>query len=840
MAAEKKIITLPIKGMTCASCVAHVEEALSEVEGISNANVNLATEKATVEIAAGLDIGKIKFAVEDAGYGIGVEKATYAVSGMTCATCVATVEGALKPLPGIISASANLASEKATVEFVPGVTDFSEMRAAVKDSGYDIRTLDTADSIDKEDKERAREARQLLVKTAVSVSVAALLMGLMLSPLASGSFARWLNFIMLGLATPVQFWAGGQFYSAAWGAFKHRTTNMNTLIAVGTSVAYFYSLIATVFYTSSFFAQTHRFHVHTLFEHSTGTYFDTSTAIIGLILMGRYLEARAKGRASRAIKDLIGLRPKTARILRSGQESEVPTDEVMPGDVVVIRPGEKMPVDGVVLEGSTSVDESMLTGESIPVEKKPGDKVFAATLNTTGSFQFRATKIGKDTALAQIVKLVEEAQGSKAPIQKLADTISSYFVPAVLGIAALTFVLWYFLGPEPSYVYAIMTAVSVLIIACPCALGLATPAAIMVGTGKGAENGILIKNAEALERANKINVVVMDKTGTLTMGKPVVTDIITEGIKEEDLLNLIASAEQGSEHPLGQAIVRRAMVKGITLDKPSKFTAVPGYGIEAQLNGKTVLGGTAVLMKQRGFSMNGLEAKADDLAAQGKTAMFVAVNGVVRGVVAVSDTIKPEAKEAVAALKSMGIEVVMLTGDNKRTASAIAQQLGIDKVLAEVLPVAKSNQIKALQAQGKIVAMVGDGINDAPALAQADIGIAIGTGTDVAIEAADVTLMRGDVRGVATAIRLSKATMRAIKQNLFWAFAYNVALIPLAMGVLYLLFSDGGMPGVLKPILGDFGFLNPILAAGAMAISSVTVISNALRLKALKLKTSNG
>lgn len=835
MLKEKQIITLPIKGMTCASCVAHVEEALSEVEGISKANVNLATEKATVELSSLLDIGKIKFAVEDAGYGVGVEKVTYAVSGMTCATCVGNVEGALRPVPGVISANVNLASEKATVEFVPGITDFSQMKAAVKDAGYDLRVLDTADSIDRDDQARAEEARSLLIKTVASIGASAVIMGLMFSPLASGSFARWLNFIMLALAAPIQFWAGKQFYSAAWGALKHRTSNMNTLIAVGTSVAFFYSLVATVFYTRSFFERTHQFHIHTLFEHSTGTYFDISTAIIGLILMGRYLEARAKGRASRAIKDLMGLRPKTARIVRNGQEVEISTEEVMPGDVVAIKPGEKLPVDGVIVDGHSTVDESMLTGESMPAEKTVGDKVFAATINTTGGFQFKATKIGKDTALAQIVRLVEEAQGSKAPIQRLADIISSVFVPIVLGLAALTFLLWYFLGPEPAYVYAIMTSVAVLIIACPCALGLATPTAIMVGTGKGAENGILIKSAEALERAHKIKVVVLDKTGTLTQGKPVVTDVVTDGITENELLRLAASAEQGSEHPLGQAIVRRARIRNIELEKASRFTAIPGHGIEAQLNGTAVVAGTIALMKQRGFAMNGLEAKAEQLAIQGKTAMFIASNGTVKGVVAVADTIKPEAKEAVKALQDMGIEVVMMTGDNKRTADAVAKELGVNKVLAEILPGDKASQVKALQASGKTVAMVGDGINDAPALAQADIGIAIGTGTDVAMETASITLMKGDVRGIATAIRLSKATMRTIKQNLFWAFAYNIALIPVAMGMLYLFFGTSGAPGFIKPLFGDFGFLNPILAAAAMAISSVTVVTNALRLKTLKL-----
>ena len=835
------VVTLPVTGMTCASCVSHVEEALKEVEGVSEARANLASERATVEMASGTaDIGSLKYAVEDAGYGIGVEKATYGVSSMTCAACVATVEGALREVGGVISASVNLASEKATVEFVPGFTDFREMRVAVQDTGYDLKMLETREAIDAEDLSRAEETRALLKKAIFSLSTAAIIMTLMFTSLGGDEFAFWTNYGFLALATPVQFWAGRQFYAGAWGALKHRTSNMNTLIAVGTSVAYFYSVAATIFYNSSFFAQAHTFHVHSLFDHSTGTYFDTSAAVIGLVLVGRYLEARAKRRASRAIKQLMGLQAKTARVVRDGQEVDLPMEEVVPGDLVIVRPGEKVPVDGSVAEGYSTVDESMLTGESIPVEKGPGQRVFGATINTTGSFRFRAKRTGKDTALAQIVKLVEEAQGSKAPIQRLADEISSYFVPAVILMAAVVFVAWLFFGPSPTiiygpkYVYAVLTAVSVLIIACPCAMGLATPTAIMVGTGKGAESGILIRSAEALERAHKIGVVVLDKTGTLTTGKPAVTDVVAVGMEENTLLRLAASAERGSEHPLGQAIVNEAKSRDLALEDVSSFNAIPGQGIEAQVNGTGVLLGTPALMAQRGLDLNGLEEEGAHLAAQGKTPMFVATDGQVGGIIAVADTLRPESREAVTSLKGMGIDVVMLTGDNRHTASAIAAELGIDRVLAEVLPEDKVNQIKSLQQDGQVVAMVGDGINDAPALAQADIGIAIGTGTDVAMEAADITLMRGDVRSVSAAIRLSKATMRTIKQNLFWAFAYNVALIPVAAGVLYPLFSGEGTPGPLRPIFGDFGFLNPVLAAAAMAISSVTVVTNSLRLKRFK------
>jgi Cu+-exporting ATPase len=816
-------ISIPIKGMTCASCVTHVQHALEEVSGVEEINVNLATEKATITLGSkAADLDDLVFAIEDAGYGVGTEKAILSIGNMTCASCVNHVENALNEVEGVISANVNLATERATIEYVPGVAGISDLRHAVEDSGYSVEGIvgDDADGAATQ-----KDVSILRTKVIFSLVVAGVIMTMMAISSVADALPFRLNFLLLAMAVPVQFWAGKQFYKGAWGALKHRTSNMNTLIAVGTSVAFLYSVAVTFFQDSSFFA-----------GNETGTYFDTSTAIIGLVLLGKYMEARAKSRASNAIKALMGLQAKTARIVRDGEEVDLSIEDLVVGDIVVVRPGEKIPVDGEVVEGYSSIDESMLTGESVPVDKSSGDLVFGATLNSTGSFKFRATKVGRDTMLSQIIRLVEEAQGSKAPIQRLADLISAYFVPTVIGVAAGVFVLWFIFGPAPTYVYGILTAVAVLIIACPCAMGLATPTAIMVGTGKGAEHGILIKSADALERAHKIQVVVLDKTGTLTMGKPSVTDIITDGISEDELLALAASAERGSEHPLGEAMVFAANDKGLTLEEVKDFNAIPGFGIEAGVNGTRLALGNLALMYREGFSLNGLEARAEALSLEGKTPMFVAVNGELKGIIAVADTLRPESRAAVEGMQAQGLEVVMLTGDNRRTAEAIAKQIGIDRVVAEVLPGDKVNQVKAIQDEGKTVAMVGDGINDAPALVQADIGIAIGTGTDIAMESAEVTLMRGDLRGVGIAIALSKATMRTIKQNLFWAFAYNVALVPIAAGILYPVFSGGGVPELLKPILGEFGFLNPILAAGAMAISSVTVVGNSLRLRRFKIK----
>ena len=673
----------------------------------------------------------------------------------------------------------------------------------------------------------AKELALLRRKFVFSLAIAAAIMATMaIAPIRTALPFR-ADFLFLALATPVQFWAGRQFYNASWGALKHRTTNMNTLIVVGTSVAYLYSAAVTFFYDSSFFE-----------GYEAESYFDTSTAIIGLVLLGRYLEARAKGRTSSAMRALMDLRPKTALVVRDGHELDMPVEDVVSGDVVLVKPGQRVAVDGEVVEGISWVDESMLTGESAPVEKSPGTLVYGATVNTTGSFTFRATKTGKDTVLSQIIRLVEEAQGSKAPIQRLADVIAAYFVPAVIAVAAGVFAIWYVFGPEPTYVYAVLTAVAVLIIACPCAMGLATPTAIMVGTGKGAEHGILIRSAEALERAHKIQVVVLDKTGTLTTGKSTVTDIVASGISEDELLRLAASAERASEHPLGEAIVAAAGEKGIALSDVKEFRSLPGYGIQATVDGVGLVAGNLALMERRGLTLNGLEELAPALSQEGKTATFVAVGGAVKGLVAVADSPRPEAREAVRALRRRGMDVVMLTGDNRATAQAIASEIGIDHVVAEVLPGEKASQIKAIQGEGKAVAMVGDGINDAPALAQADVGIAIGTGTDVAMEAADMTLVSADLRAVANAIALSKATMRTIRQNLFWAFAYNVALIPVAAGILHPLFSGGDVPDALRPILGELGFLNPVLAAAVMAFSSVTVVTNSLRLKGFKPKAA--
>jgi Cu+-exporting ATPase len=755
----------------------------------------------------------------------GRARVTLNIGGMTCASCVMHVEHALKEVKGVLSANVNLATEQATVEYLPSLATLPDIKANVDDAGYYVEGVaGDAATNDEERLTRTKEIKALRQKVLFAAGIGIIIF--------LGSFKEWFPwmpsflqnlYVLWALATPVQFWTGWQFYHGAWGALKHKTTNMNTLIAVGTSTAYFYSAAATIF--PDFFRVE---------QAEAKVYFDTAAIIIALILMGRFLEARAKGQTSEAIRKLMGLQPKTASVMRDGQEMDVPIEDVGPGDIIVVRPGESIAVDGVVIEGSSSVDESMLTGESLPLEKMTESPVFGATMNKTGSFRFRATKVGAETALSKIIKLVQDAQGSKAPIQRLADLVSSYFVPIVIGIATVTFVVWLFAGPSPAFTYALLNMVAVLIIACPCALGLATPTAIMVGTAKGAEWGVLIRSAEALETAHKINTIVLDKTGTLTMGKPQVTDIIVNGVSKSDLLMMAASAEKGSEHPLGEAIVTSAEERGLVLQEVVEFNAIPGHGIEASMNGTRITLGNLALMQEHSYKLNGLEAKAVELASQGKTPMYIALGDRVGGVIAVADTLKPEAKEVVKALHDMGREVIMLTGDNRRTAEAIARELSIDRVLAEVLPDDKFQEIKDLQAEGKVVAMVGDGINDAPALAQAQVGIAIGTGTDVAMEAAGITLVSGNLGGIVEALALSRVTMRTIKQNLFWAFFYNTMLIPVAAGIFYLAFSEGTVPAALRPFLGEFGFLNPVLAAAAMAISSFTVVSNSLRLQRYK------
>jgi len=810
-----KKVELPITGMSCASCVAKIEKGLSKMSGIVDAKVNFATEKATITFdPAGAHIGDFVSTIKDLGYEAGLDKVTLPIQGMSCASCVKKVENALNGLEGVVRANVNFATERATVQYIPGAVSIEDFRRAVKKAGYVVLQVETGGKEDVADREKAaREAeykklqKKFITGVILVIPIFVLAYWKMLGLSYLYNLSREFNFyLQLLFQTPVQFWVGRQFYSGAWKTLKHRSADMNTLIAVGTSAAYLYSVLAT-FFPDLFAAEGLMAEV----------YFDTAGAIIVLILLGRLLEARAKGQTSEAIKKLIGLQAKTARVLRDGQELDIPVEEVAVGDLVMVRPGEKIPVDGVVKEGRSSVDESMVTGESIPVEKNPGDKAIGATINKTGTFKFTAAKVGKDTMLSQIIKMVEEAQGSKPPIARLADVIASYFVPAVIGIAVITFIVWYIWGPTPALTYALLNFVAVLIIACPCALGLATPTSIMVGTGKGAENGVLIRGGEALETAHKLTAIVMDKTGTLTKGQPSVTDVIPfDGYKEEDILRYAASAEKGSEHPLGEAIVNRAKEKNIPLIDPKDFQAIPGHGIEATIDSKSVLMGNAKLMNDRGISLGELGGKAEELSQLGKTSMFVALDQKLAGIVAVADTLKENSQEAVGALHKMGIEVIMITGDNRRTAEAIGRQIGIDRVLAEVLPEGKASEVKKLQAEGKKVAMVGDGINDAPALAQADVGMAIGTGTDVAMESADITLISGDLRGVVTAIALSRATLRNIKQNLFWAFAYNSILIPVAAGVLFPFF------GIL---------LNPIFAAAAMGLSSVTVVSNALRLR---------
>ena len=806
-----------ITGMTCTTCAATIEKGLAETPGVEQANVNFASEKAIVEYdPAKVDLAKIKNTISQLGYAAATKKSIFPVGGMTCASCVARVEQALSSVPGVISANVNLASEKATVDYIEG-TEIASLRRAVKEAGYELGS--EAETLEDVTTAARRESRAVRNRFILAITFGALILVLGFGPSFVGK-----PYLLWALATPVQFWAGLRFYRGAWGALRHRTADMNTLIAVGTSAAYFYSVVAILF--PSLFVAAGR---------EPALYFDTAALIIGLILLGRFLEARARGQTSEAIKKLIGLQPKTALVIRDGEEIEISVEDVQVGDLILVRPGERVPVDGIVREGYSSIDESMITGESIPVEKKAGDEVISASINKTGSFQFEATKVGKDTTLAQIIRLVEEAQGSKAPIQRLADVIASYFVPIVIGIAIATFIIWYFLGPAPAFTFALLNFVAVLIIACPCALGLATPTAIMVGTGKGAENGVLIRSAEALERSHKISTVLLDKTGTLTRGEPKVTDIIAvPSSSQEEVLRLAASVEHGSEHPLGEAIVKAASEKKLELSPASDFNAIPGHGVEALVEGKKLLLGNLRLIKERGLFLNGLEEEANRLWVKGKTVMFLGIDSQVVGIIALADTLKPNAKEALEELHKMGIEAVMLTGDNRRTAEAIAREVGIDRVLAEVLPEHKAQEVKRLQDEGKVVAMVGDGINDAPALAQADIGIAIGTGTDVAMETGDITLISGDLEGIVTAISLSKRTMRTIKQNLFWAFAYNTVLIPVAAGVLYLAFGHAGVPSGLHFVLGNYGFLNPILAAAAMAASSITVVSNSLRLRRFK------
>ena len=818
-------VSLPITGMTCASCVRRVERSLAKVEGVEGATVNLATERATVRFdPAIVPVDRLRGAVEAAGYGVRTEEITLPISGMTCASCVRRVERAIGRVPGVESASVNLATERATVRYLPGTTEREALSRAVESAGYGVRATQVEGDVEaaeaRELGERQHELRILKLKIIASLSVAAILMLLMFWPgwLFGGSpWPHDETFVaQFLLATPIQFWAGWQFYRQAWAVGRHGQTNMSTLVAIGTSAAYGYSTFVTFWpervHTAGMMAQV---------------YFDSAAIIIGLILLGRFFEARARAQTGSAIKQLLGLAPKTARVVRDGEEIEIPVAMLAVGDLIRVRPGEKVPVDGVVLEGRTAIDESMLTGESLPVEKSPGDEVIGATLNATGAFVFRATKVGRDTALGQIVRLVSEAQGSKAPIQRIADTISAYFIPVVLVLAGGTFAVWMLVGPEPRFTYALLATIAVLIIACPCALGLATPTAIMVGTGKGAELGVLIKGGEALEQAHKINAIVLDKTGTITRGKPALTDVIPHGDFASDrLLVLAASAEQGSEHPLATAVVGGARERGLPVGAMADFVASAGHGIEATIEGLIVLVGSPRFLRERGIDPDGVAEAATRLAAAGKTPVYVAVDGRLVGLLGVADTVKAESAGAIAQLGALGLDVWMITGDNEVTARAVAKHVGIgdDRVLAEVLPGEKAAKVRELQERGQTVAMVGDGINDAPALAQADLGVAIGTGTDVAIEASDITLIGGELRGVDTAIALSRRTVTTIRQNLFWAFAYNVVLIPVAMGALY-------------PLTGHL--LSPALAAGAMALSSVSVVANSLRLRRFPTAASN-
>ena len=811
--------SLKIEGMTCSACAKAVERSSKKLDGVIEANVNFATEKLTINYdETKISIPEIQGVIEKAGYMALIESSSKAlkIEGMTCAACAKAVERVTKKLDGVIESNVNYATEKLNISYEPSKVRISDIKKAVEKAGYKALEEETTVDTDKERKEKEIKLlwNKFIISLIFTVPLLVISMGHMVGEKLGYSFPSFINpmtsprffaIVQLLLVIPVMI-AGNRFFRVGFKSLVRKSPNMDTLIAIGTSAAFSYGIFAIV--------QIFRGNVNYAFD----LYFESAAVIITLITLGKYLESVTKGKTSEAIKKLMGLAPKTAIIIRDGKEVEMPIEEVEVGDIIVVKPGEKMPVDGEVVEGNTAVDEAMITGESMPVEKAVGDKIIGASINKNGTIKYKATRVGKDTALAQIIKLVEDAQGSKAPIAKMADVISGYFVPVVMGLALLSSISWYISGETA--VFALTIFISVLVIACPCALGLATPTAIMVGTGKGAEYGVLIKSGVALETAHKIQTIVFDKTGTITEGKPKVTDIVVANkISEEYLLQLAASAEKGSEHPLGEAIVKDAEEKGIEFKSLDFFKAIPGHGIEVKMDSKNILLGNRKLMLESNISLENLEETSHNLAGEGKTPMYISIDSKIAGIIAVADTVKESSRKAIEKLHAMGIEVAMITGDNKRTAEAIARQVGIDRILAEVLPQDKANEVKKLQATGKKVAMVGDGINDAPALAQADIGIAIGSGTDVAMESADIVLMRSDLMDVPTAIDLSKKTIRNIKQNLFWAFGYNTLGIPVAMGILYIF--NGPL-------------LSPIIAAGAMSFSSVSVLLNALRLKGFK------